>query len=72
MLIHCAFFRAVRLRKVLGGGWRQPGPLAAAALIALSTYKQHLAQDHKHAKMFAQGVYVCYLYDKGTNKEQNL
>ena len=53
--------RSVRIRKLLGGGWRQPGVLAAAALHALEGVRERLAQDHAHAKHVAKGtiVFMC-------------
>jgi len=45
--------RAHRFRKMLGGGMRQVGILAAAALYALENNVQRLAEDHYHAKMLA-------------------
>lgn len=42
--------RALRIRKVLGGGMRQAGFLAAAALYALDHHIERLAEDHKKAK----------------------
>ncbi len=47
--------RAVRARKALGGGMRQSGVLAAAGKIALSDMVGRLEEDHKNAKVFAQG-----------------
>ena len=41
----------VRLRKVLGGGMRQAGVLAAAGLIAIEKGRRRLTEDHKHAKV---------------------
>jgi threonine aldolase len=44
-------------RKRLGGGMRQAGVLAAAGLIALEqTPKTKLAQDHRHARLLADGL----------------
>jgi threonine aldolase len=43
------------MRKALGGGWRKPGPLAAAVLAALEDYPRRLKKDHEHAKRFASG-----------------
>ena len=43
-------------RKRLGGGWRQGGVLAAAALYALDHHVDRLAEDHTAARLFAQGV----------------
>jgi threonine aldolase len=47
---------AHRLRKVLGGGMRQAGVVAAAALHALEHHVDRLAQDHAHAQILAQAV----------------
>lgn len=44
------------MRKVLGGGMRQVGILAAACLFALSKAKENLTKDHIHAKKLAQGI----------------
>lgn len=43
--------RARRNRKLLGGGLRQAGILAAAGLVALDSMTQRLAEDHAHAKL---------------------
>ncbi|MDZ7377248.1 MAG: low-specificity L-threonine aldolase [candidate division KSB1 bacterium] len=48
--------RAHRIRKMLGGGMRQVGILAAAALYALEHNVQRLAEDHRHAKMLATAL----------------
>lgn len=45
--------RARRVRKVLGGGWRQAGFLAAAGIYALDHHIDRLKEDHKHAKAIA-------------------
>jgi len=47
---------AVRVRKVLGGGMRQAGVLAAAGLIALEKHPAKLAGDHRHARLLAEGL----------------
>ena len=41
---------AIRIRKILGGGMRQGGFLAAAGLYALENNIERLAEDHKKAK----------------------
>ncbi len=41
---------AIRVRKVLGGGMRQAGFLAAAGIYALDHHIDRLAEDHKKAK----------------------
>ncbi len=47
---------AVRHRKVLGGGMRQAGVLAAAALYALDHHVDRLAEDHANAQRLADGI----------------
>ncbi len=47
---------AHRWRKVLGGGMRQSGILAAACLYALEHNYERLAQDHANAARLAQGL----------------
>ncbi|MFM2121221.1 MAG: hypothetical protein RL722_2689 [Pseudomonadota bacterium] len=49
-------YRAHRARKMLGGGMRQAGVLAAAALHALDHHVARLADDHALALRLAQGV----------------
>ena len=44
------------LRKILGGGMRQVGVLAAAALVALEEGPKRLHVDHENAKLLAQGL----------------
>ncbi len=41
---------AKRVRKVMGGGMRQAGMLAAAGLYAYQNHVERLAEDHEHAK----------------------
>jgi len=45
--------KAVRLRKMLGGGMRQTGILAAACLYALDNNFERLAEDHRNAERLA-------------------
>ena len=47
---------ARRTRKVLGGGMRQAGILAAAAIYALDHHVERLAEDHAHARALADAV----------------
>jgi threonine aldolase len=47
---------ARRWRKVLGGGWRQAGVLAAAGLFALEHHVERLATDHHHATLLAESL----------------
>lgn len=51
-LIH----KAHRARKILGGGMRQAGILAAAGLFALDHHVERLAEDHANAKALAEGL----------------
>ena len=48
--------KARRLRKMVGGGMRQAGILAAAGLYALDHQVRRLAQDHAHAARLAEGL----------------
>jgi threonine aldolase len=48
--------RAHRVRKMLGGGMRQAGLLAAAVQHALDHHIDRLAEDHAHARRLAQGL----------------
>ena len=48
--------KAHRYRKMLGGGMRQVGILAAAAIYALDNNVKRLAEDHLHAKMLANAL----------------
>ena len=45
--------RALRIRKMLGGGMRQVGYLAAAGIYALDNNIERLAEDHRRAKELA-------------------
>jgi len=48
--------KALRLRKMLGGGMRQAGILAAAGIVALETMTGRLVEDHARAKKLAIGL----------------
>jgi threonine aldolase len=47
--------RARDVRKLLGGGMRQAGVLAAPALLALRTHCERLVEDHARARRLAEG-----------------
>jgi threonine aldolase len=47
---------ARRYRKMVGGGMRQAGVLAAAGLVALKTCVARLADDHRRARQLAEGL----------------
>jgi threonine aldolase len=48
--------RARRTRKVLGGGMRQAGVLAAAGIVALTSMIERMAEDHANARALAEGM----------------
>ncbi|MHA7099019.1 threonine aldolase family protein [Roseivirga pacifica] len=51
---HADIKRAKRIRKVMGGAWRQAGYLAAAGLYALENNVKRLAEDHARAQKMAK------------------
>ncbi|MCX2678740.1 beta-eliminating lyase-related protein [Galbibacter sp. EGI 63066] len=56
--------KALRVRKVLGGGMRQVGYLAAAGIYALDYHIDRLKEDHKKAKEIADVLAkVAYIKD---------
>jgi len=48
--------RARRYRKMVGGGMRQAGIIAAAGIVALETMIDRLAEDHENARLLAKGL----------------
>lgn len=48
--------RARRVRKMLGGGMRQAGVIAAAGLIALERMVDRLAEDHANARVLSRAL----------------
>jgi threonine aldolase len=48
--------RARRFRKMLGGGMRQAGIIAAAGVYALENMVGRLAEDHDNARLLAEGL----------------
>lgn len=52
----CFINKARRLRKVLGGGMRQVGIIAAAGLVALEEIVPLLKEDHKRAALIARAI----------------
>jgi threonine aldolase len=50
---------ARRIRKVLGGGMRQAGFLAAAGIYALDHHVERLKTDHAHARILAEELANC-------------
>ncbi|WP_316783028.1 GntG family PLP-dependent aldolase [Pedobacter frigiditerrae] len=63
--------KATKIRKVLGGGMRQAGFLAAAGIYALDNHVNRLADDHKNAKALANELekaeFVSYVMPVETN-----
>ncbi len=65
LLIGSADFirQARRIRKVMGGGMRQAGYLAAAGIYALDHHIDRLREDHRHARMLADALASCSFID---------
>lgn len=51
--------KARRIRKMLGGGMRQIGILAAAADYAVENHRSLLAEDHRRAKVLTKTITEC-------------
>lgn len=49
--------QALRWRKMLGGGMRQAGVLAAAGILSLTEQVQYLRDDHENALLLAQALH---------------
>jgi threonine aldolase len=62
--------RARHLRKMLGGGMRQVGVIAAAGLVSLEKMAVRLGDDHKRAKQLADGLRTIHgiIVDDGSPK----
>jgi len=48
--------RALRVRKMVGGGMRQAGVIAAAGIVALERMVDRLQEDHDNAQVLARGI----------------
>jgi threonine aldolase len=48
--------RARRIRKMLGGGMRQAGIIAAAGIVAMNEMRERLIEDHDNARHLAAGL----------------
>ena len=48
--------RARKCRKMLGGGMRQAGVIAAAGIVAMTSMVDRLAEDHANARRLAEGL----------------
>jgi len=66
-----AIIKARRFRKLMGGGWRQAGYLAAAGMYALDHHVDRLKEDHHRAKQIAEALesisYVASVQPVDTN-----
>ena len=56
--------KARRIRKVMGGGMRQAGYLAAAGIYALDHHVERLCEDHRRAKALAETLSSCSFVDE--------
>jgi len=60
----CAFIeKARKLRKMLGGGMRQAGVLAACGIISLKKETKQLPIDHQNAAALVESLYETGLFD---------
>ncbi len=64
--------KAIRVRKVLGGGMRQAGFLAAAGLYALENNIQRLEEDHQRAKEIGEVLQKLSFISKVEPIETNI
>ncbi|TCI85447.1 threonine aldolase family protein [Tenacibaculum sp. M341] len=64
--------KALRVRKLFGGGMRQAGYLAAAAIYALDNQVERLAEDHKKAKEIGKVLESCNYVKKVEPIETNI
>ncbi len=63
---------ALRVRKVMGGGMRQAGVLAAAGLYALSHRVEGLKNDHRKAQQLAETLEKCTFIERVFPTETNI
>ena len=64
--------KAIRIRKMMGGGMRQVGVLAAAGLYALDHHRERLSEDHQKAKAIGQVLQVASYVAKLEPIETNI
>ena len=64
--------KALRVRKLFGGGMRQAGFLAAAAIYALDNNVNRLAEDHKKAQQIGKVLENCSYVKKVETIETNI
>jgi len=64
--------KALRIRKLFGGGMRQAGYLAAAAIYALDNNVERLQEDHQKAKELAKTLASCSFVEQIEPVETNI
>lgn len=64
--------KALRIRKLFGGGMRQAGYLAAAGIYALDNHVERLAIDHTRAKILGTALQNCELIKNVEPIETNI
>lgn len=64
--------KAKRIRKVMGGGMRQAGYLAAAGIYALDHHIERLQEDHTHALMIEDALRAKLFVDQVLPVETNI
>jgi threonine aldolase len=64
--------KSKRVRKVMGGGMRQAGFLAAAGLYALKNNVERLQIDHQHAKLIEKTLSSCIWVKEVLTVETNI
>ena len=63
---------AHRFRKIWGGGWRQAGILAAAFLNSLDNNIDRLAEEHRKARIFHDGIAALDQVEAGEAPDTNI
>lgn len=61
-----------RYRKLMGGGWRQAGYLAAAGIYALDYHIERLKDDHQRAKTISKTLESCHFVSSIQPVETNI
>ena len=64
--------KALRIRKLFGGGMRQAGYLASAAIYALDNNVQLLKEDHTRAKELSDALVLCSIVHRAEPVETNI
>lgn len=64
--------RAIRIRKLFGGGMRQVGYLAAAGIYALDHHVDRLQEDHQRAKLLGKALLASNWVEKVEPIETNI